>query len=164
MNDARKTSRKRKSWREKLADSKGLPQVHPIDERLSKKWGEGSFVIPAPMEVDAMMREVPFGRLATQPAIREALARRHQATIACPLTTGIFSWISAHAAEESRAAGATDITPYWRTLKAEGEINPKYPGGIPVQRGLLEAEGHQVLERGKRCFVRGWESASWQYA
>lgn len=164
MKAAGKTSGKRRSWSEKLADSKGFPQVLPIDARLSKKWGEGSFVIPAPMEVDAMMRQVPMGRLVTQPVIREALAKTHKATIACPLTTGIFSWIAAHAAEESRAVGATDITPYWRTLKAEGEINPKYPGGIAAQRTLLEAEGHRVVERGKRCFVRDWKSSLWTYS
>jgi len=52
-------SHQKKSWREKLADTKGFPKVAPIDASKSKRWGEGSFVIPAPLEVDESMRRVP---------------------------------------------------------------------------------------------------------
>src|SRR5437899_3683928 len=93
-------SAKRKSWREKLADSKGFPRVSPIDSTKSKRWGAGTFVIAAPMEVDELMRRVPKGRLTTIDELRKALAHRHGATIACPITTGIFAWIAAHAAGE----------------------------------------------------------------
>ncbi len=56
---------KKKTWREKLADNKGLPKVEEITEKMSKRWGTGTVVIPAPIEVDAMMRNVPKGKLAT---------------------------------------------------------------------------------------------------
>jgi alkylated DNA nucleotide flippase Atl1 len=46
-----------------------------------------------------------------------------------------------------------NVTPYWRTLKAGGELNPKFPGGLEVLRSRLEAEGHEVIARGKRLFV-----------
>src|SRR5436190_1427349 len=110
--------RKRKTWREKLADSKGLPKVVKITGRMSKRWGKGTVVVPAPREVDAIMRKVPEGKLITINEIRERVAKKHKATIGCPITTGIFAWIAAHAAEEAAAAGETDITPYWRTLKS----------------------------------------------
>src|ERR1051325_5077172 len=110
-------SYKRKSWAEKLADSKDFPKVLPIDATKSNRWGAGTFVIAAPREVDDLMKRVPKGRLITIDDLRRALAHRHGATIACPLTTGIFAWIAAHAAEEARAGGAKNITPYWRTLK-----------------------------------------------
>jgi len=42
----------RKSWQEKLADSKGLPKVEKITDKMSKRWGTGPVVIPAPKEVD----------------------------------------------------------------------------------------------------------------
>ncbi|MEM2999158.1 MAG: hypothetical protein QXV09_00525 [Candidatus Bathyarchaeia archaeon] len=57
-------------------------------------------VIPAPIEVDELMRKVPVGKLVTINEIRAALARKHGAIIGCPLTTGIFAWVAAHAAEE----------------------------------------------------------------
>lgn len=146
---------KKKSWREKLLDSKNLPKVGRIDGRMSKRWGKGTMVIPAPTEVDALMRKVRRGRVTTIDEIRQKLARQHRVTIACPLTTGIFAWIAAHAAAEAESAGKSRITPYWRTLKTGGELNPKYPGGIADVRQRLEAEGHQVVVRGKRAFVVG---------
>ena len=149
---------RRKTWREKLADDKDLPRVIEMDGRLSKKWGEGTCVIPAPREVDALMQRVPEGRVASIDVIRSALAQQHGATIACPLTTGIFAWIAAHAAEENTAEGHDDSTPYWRTLKARGELNPKYPGGLDELSDRLEAEGHTVSVRGNKRFVADYES------
>jgi alkylated DNA nucleotide flippase Atl1 len=141
----------KKSWREKLADSKGLPRVIPITGRMSLKWGTGTVVIPAPLEVDALMRQVPRGKVVTINRLRAALARRHGATIACPITTGIFAWIAANAAVEAQAAGRKRITPWWRTLKGQGELNPKFPGGVEAQARLLRAEGHVILPaKGKK--------------
>lgn len=154
--------KRRKSWREKLDDDKGLPQVQEITGRLSKRWGTGTVVIPAPREVDALMRVVPPGRLTTVNELRARLAARHNATIACPITTGIFAWIAAHAAAESAADGATETTPYWRTLKADGELNPKYPGGVEDLRRRLESEGHAVVQRGKKLYVDNYDRVLFQ--
>jgi hypothetical protein len=148
---------RRKSWREKLADSKDLPKTGEIEGRMSKRWGEGTMVIPAPLEVDALMRKVRRGKLTTIDAIRRALATRHGVTMACPMTTGIFAWIAAYAADEAESEGSSRVTPYWRTLKAGGELNPKYPGGIKNLRARLAAEGHRVVKKGNRYFVADHE-------
>ena len=140
--------KKQKSWREKLADSKGLPKVEKITDKMSKRWGTGTVVIPAPIEVDEIMKEVPKGKLVTIDRIRVILARKHGATIGCPLTTGIFAWIAANAAEEAAAEGEKNTTPYWRTLKSGGELNGKYPGGVEAQAARLREEGH-TIEPGK---------------
>ena len=141
----------RKSWREKLADSKGLPRVGRVTGKMSKRFGTGTMVIPAPMEVDELMRRVPKGRVTTINELREALARKHHADFACPITTGIFAWIAAHAAEEAAAGGRKRITPYWRTLKSTGELNVKYPDGAEAQAARLRAEGVAIEPaRGKK--------------
>lgn len=145
--------KRRKSWSEKLKDSKDLPRVEKITGKMSKRWGTGTVAIPAPMDVDDMMRKVPRGKLITIKDTRAALARKYGATIGCPLTTGIFAWVAANAAEEERKKGRKDITPYWRTLKTGGVINPKYPGGVEAQKRLLEMEGHKVIQKGKRHVV-----------
>jgi hypothetical protein len=150
---------KKKSWRAKLADSKGLPKKGNIEGKLSKRWGEGTMVIPAPIEVDAAMKKVRRGKLTTIDAIRKALAAKHGTTIACPITTGIFAWIAAHAADEAETEGKRRITPYWRTLKTGGELNPKYPGGIANIRARLRAEGHHVVKKGNRYFVEELDAA-----
>jgi hypothetical protein len=149
---------KKKTWREKLADSKDLPKVVEINEKMSKRWGTGTCVIPAPLEVDGIMKKVPEGRLITINEIRKVLAERHSATIGCPITSGIFAWVAAHAAEEAVLEGETDITPYWRTLKSGGILNEKYPGGIENLKGKLENEGHHVYQKGKTFRVEDFES------
>ncbi len=150
---------KKKSWVEKLNDSKELPQVQVITDKMSKRWGTGTVAIPAPLEVDELMRKVPKGKLTTINEIREAIARKHNATIGCPITTGIFAWIAANAAEELKQEGKKDTTPYWRTLKVGGTLNPKYPDGVEGQKKLLETEGHKVVQKGKNCVVVDYEKA-----
>jgi len=146
------------NWTAKLNDSKDLPKYGDSgDGKFSKKFGEGRFVIPAPTEVDSLMKKVPKGRLTTINALRTALSKMHQTDFACPITTGIFSWIAAHAADEQSRQGRKRITPYWRTLKSDGQTNPKYPGGGGAIREKLEAEGHTVIQKGKRFLVEGFE-------
>ena len=149
----------KKSWTEKLLDDRGLPRVEEITERMSRRWGTGTVAIPAPIEVDELMVGVPEGKVTTINEIRAAVARKHGATIGCPMTCGIFAWVAAHAAEERRLKGEKRITPYWRTLKAGGEINAKYPGGVEAQRRLLEMEGHRIVKRGKRFLVEDLEES-----
>lgn len=150
----------KKSFKEKLLDSKDLPKVEKITPKMAKrlkaKPGD-TLLIPAPIEVDEIMRKVPKGKLITINEIREYLAKKHNAKICCPMTTGIFAWISAYAAEEERTKGKKFITPYWRTLKTNGELNPKYPGGIEAQKILLEKEGHKIIKKGKKYFVDNFE-------
>jgi alkylated DNA nucleotide flippase Atl1 len=147
----------KKSWSKKLRDNKDLPRVEKITDKMSRRWGTGTVVIPAPMEVDELMRKVPEGKVVTINEIRSALARKHNATIGCPITTGIFAWIAANACEERQKRGEKDVTPYWRTLKAGGIINEKYPGGVEGQRRLLEKEGHKIVRKGKNYTVEDYE-------
>ncbi|MGD0461550.1 MAG: hypothetical protein ABSB74_03575 [Tepidisphaeraceae bacterium] len=149
----------KRSWREKLADSKGLPKVGRVTAKMSKRWGAGTMVIPAPLEVDSVMRQVLKGKLTTIDEIRKSLAKKHKVNFACPITTGIFAWIAAHAADEAFHQGAKRITPYWRTLKSNGELNSKYPGGIPNLISRLRDEGHFVTQKGKRYFVADFQNA-----
>ncbi len=132
----------KKSWAEKLATNKDLPKT---------------MVIPAPLEVDALMKQVPKGRVVTINDLRAALAKEHKTDFACPITTGIFSWIAANAAAEDEAAGKKRFTPFWRTLKTGGEINPKYPGGAEGSAKRLRAEGHKIVAKGKRLLVTDFE-------
>src|SRR4030042_6509644 len=94
-------ARSRKSWQEKLEESKGLPKIEEITDKMSQRWGTGTVVILVPQEVDAIMREVPRGKLITINEIRAVLARKHGGTIGCPMTTGIFAWVAAQAAAEA---------------------------------------------------------------
>ena len=147
------TKSKRSSWQEKLDQSEGLPKVVPIGPTM-KQWGEGTLVVPAPREVDGIMKAVPEGKLITIQEIRAVLAKRHGATIGCPLTTGIFARIAAHAAQEDLEAKRRDVTPYWRTLKSGGFLNEKYPGGLEAPQGKARGRG-SFGDRARRAFRGG---------
>jgi alkylated DNA nucleotide flippase Atl1 len=150
---------KKKTWSEKLNNSKDLPKVIKIEGKMSKHWGTGTLVVPAPMEVNDLMKQVPKGKLITINEIRESLAKKHKATIGCPITTGIFSCIAARVADEEIGKGKKNVTPYWRTLKSDGTLSEKYPGGTQAQKSLLEAEGHKIVPKGKKWVVRDFKKS-----
>ncbi len=154
VHGASMTTRRKKTFREKLADAKDFPRVQPLTGGMKRQFGPGTIVLPAPREVDQLMRQVRKGRLTTINEIRALLAHRHGATVACPIVTGIHARIAAGAAGEAEARGSSRVTPYWRTLKAGGQLNEKYPGGLSRQRRRLEAEGLRVVARGRRLFVQ----------
>lgn len=148
---------KKKNWTEKLKNSKDLPKVVRITGKMSKRWGIGTCAIPSPMEVNNFMKKVPKGKVITINEIRQAIAKKHKANIGCPITTGIFAWISAHAADEQLSQGKKNITPFWRTLKTGGIVNEKYPGGVALQKKILEKEGHKVIKKSKNYVVADFE-------
>lgn len=148
---------RRKSWAERLADDKNLPLVKPIPPKMVKRSGPGSMVVPSPRQVDAAIKAVKRRKLATAREIAALIARQQGTTMCCPVTTGIFAWIAAHAAHEAELMGRKAITPYWRVLKSGGELNGKYPGGLTDVKRRLEAEGHVVVRDGQRCFVEDYQ-------
>lgn len=150
----------KKTFNEKLRFSGDLPKLETMTSpRHLRAYGPGKMLIAPPIFYDRMMKRVPEGRLTTVDRIRAALAREHGADVTCPLTAGIFVNIVANASVER---DGEDPTPYWRTLKQGGVLNEKFPGGVELQKGLLEAEGHVVVQRGKKHLVEGYETALWK--
>jgi len=96
---------KKKTWRKKLDDAKNLPKVVEMNDKGAKHWGGKTPAIPAPKEVDALMKKVPLGKLQTINSIREKVAKKHHADTGCPICSGIFSVISAHVAAEDIVEG-----------------------------------------------------------
>ena len=139
-----------KDFNAMLHDSKDMPKIQVItDQKSIEKYGGDRIY-------DTVMKQVPFGQVVTVGAIRDYFARKSGADFTEPITAGIFISIAAWASFQR----ADDKTPYWRTLKANGELNPKYPGGIEAQRTALEAEGHTIIQKGRqniRYFVKDFE-------
>ncbi len=154
---------KRKTWQEKLEDLKNMPKIVPLEknfpcrrplEKMGAQVGD-SVVLAPPSDVNAIMSQVPRGKLITLTLICERLAEKYGAQYCCTLTTGIFVTIVANAAEET----GWNI-PYWRTIKNTGELNSKYPGGVSKQKVFLEQEGHTIIRRGRthlRYYVKDYE-------
>lgn len=135
-----------------------MPRVQIItDEPSIKKYGGERMYFAPPIAYDEMMKNVPYGKVITVGTIRERLAKANHADFTDPITAGIFVSIAAWASHQR----STDETPYWRTLKAHGELNAKYPGGIEAQKEKLEAEGHTIIQKGRkniRYFVKDYEA------
>lgn len=148
-----------KDFNAMLHDSKDMPKVQIIsDARSIEKYGGNRMYFAPPIDYDHAMRRVPFGRVTTVGAIREYFARQNGADFTEPITAGVFVSIAAWASAQRGA----DETPYWRTLKADGELNEKYPGGVQAQREKLAAEGHEIVAHGRthiRYYVKDYEKS-----
>ena len=147
----------KKDFNAMLHDSKDMPKFQTItDEKSIEKYGGNRMYFAPSIDYDRVMREVPYGKVTTVGEIRDYFAKLSGADFTEPITAGIFVSIAAWASYQRSA----DETPYWRTLKANGELNEKYPGGIEAQRQKLEAEGHTVIQKGRkniRCYVKDYE-------
>ena len=147
----------KKDFNAMLKDSKDMPKFQIITDKKSiEKYGGNRMYYAPPADYDRVMRLVPFGKLLTVGEIRDYFARESGADFTEPITAGIFVSIAAWASDQRE----TDKTPYWRILKAKGELNPKYPGGVMAQKEMLEKEGHTVVQRGRtniRYYVKDYE-------
>jgi 6-O-methylguanine DNA methyltransferase, DNA binding domain len=155
---------KKKTWLEKLENKKEYPKVLKLEKRFPcynavHKMGaeEGDDIILVnPDEVIEIMEKIPRGRLITIVEICKKIARNHKVQGCCSLTAGIFIMIAANATEEAIREGKDLNIPYWRTLKAEGYLNEKYPGGITDHQKLLEKEGFRIIHKGKKAYVENY--------
>ena len=147
----------KKDFNAMLRDSKDMPKMQTITDKKSiEKYGGSKMYFAPPMDYDRAMRQVPYGKVITVGAIREYFAKLNGADFTDPITAGIFVSIAAWASHQR----ADDKTSWWRTLKANGELNPKYPGGAQAQKGKLEAEGHIIVQKGRtniRYFVKDYD-------
>lgn len=151
-----------KDFNAMLLDGKDMPKIQIItDEKSIQKYGGNRMYFAPPIAYDQVMRRVPCGSLLTVGQIRAYFARESGADFTEPITAGIFVSIAAWASFQR----GSDETPYWRTLKADGELNPKYPGGIAAQKALLEKEGHTILQKGRtnlRYYVKDYQKYLFQ--
>ena len=138
-------------------DNKDMPKFQIItDEKSIEKYGGNRMYFAPPIAYDEVMKKIPYGKVITVGKIREFFAKENGADFTEPITAGIFVSIAAWASHQR----LEDKTPYWRTLKANGELNEKYPGGTRKQKEKLEAEGHIIIQKGRksiRYYVKDYE-------
>ncbi len=147
----------KKTFNEKLNSPGDLPKIADLSNnpKYMERYKTCTMLIAEPMQYNDVIARIPYKKLTTTEHISKYLADRAGAGVTCPMTAGIFIKLCAHAAVER---GDTDF-PWWRVLKAKGELNPKYPDG---QKQLLEADGFTVEQKGQRLFVKDYESSLWE--
>ena len=150
----------KKDFNAMLHDSKDMPKLFQTitDPKSIEKYGGNKMYFAPPIDYDKIMKQIPHGKVITVRKIREYFAKLNGADFTEPITAGIFVSIAAWASYQR----SEDETPYWRTLKANGELNAKYPGGVEAQKEKLEAEGHIIIQKGRkniRYYVQDYENA-----
>ena len=157
---------KRTTWTEKY-EKETTPRFVECIGKMAGKFGEGKMLIATPKLIDELIRQIPKGRLTTINAIRNKLAQEFNVDVTCPITTGIFTWIVAHKTEEDRAKGMNrkDLSPYWRVIKEDGALNPKYPGGETQQTEYLNMEGFILIPNrtGKKLMIKDFKHYLFNY-
>ena len=149
----------KKDFNVMMNNNKDMPKIQIVeDEKIIKKYGGTKMFFAPPIYYDELMKKVPKGKLITIDALRKAMAKKYKTDITCPLTCGIFVNICAWASYQRD----NNITPYWRTLKIDGELNVKYPEAIELQKRLLEEEGHTIISKGTKnikYYVKDFEKS-----
>lgn len=139
-----------------LNNSKDMPKIQIItDEKVVKRYGGSKMLLAPPIYYDRVIKKIAKGKLMTTSQIRTYLAKKNDADFTDPMTAGIFINIVSWASYQRK----DDITPYWRVLKSNGELNTKYPEGITLQKKYLEEEGHIVILKGSKYYVKDFEKS-----
>lgn len=130
-----------------LHNNKDMPKTQIIkDEKTIKKYGGNKMFFAPAIYYDQLIKKVPSGKLITIKQMRDYFASQNNADFTDPMTAGIFITIVAWASYQRKE----NITPYWRVLKTDGELNLKYPEAIQLQKRLLEEEGHTIITKGTK--------------
>jgi alkylated DNA nucleotide flippase Atl1 len=128
--------------RQRLAAGES-PAIYPLDDAKAARLKGRTMLIPSPLQVRDAIAAIPSGQPITVNDLRQTLAEASGAEVTCPRATTICWLLVAEAAEEDRAEGASDVTPWWRITR-ERKPDPRLPGGIANHRALLLNEGVRI--------------------
>jgi alkylated DNA nucleotide flippase Atl1 len=96
----------------------------------------GRMLKPSLATVEALVKQIPMGKLVTTDALRAELAHRFQVEVTCPSDT--------QKALRALASSTSGRTAFWRVVKKNGEFMSIFPGGIQAQAARLKAEGLEI--------------------
>ncbi len=123
--------------------SAAAPLVAELEGAKAARFKASTMLIPSPLQVQKAINGIPLGKTVTLTELRKTLAEQSDADVTCPYTARVCWALVAEAAEEDRAEGKPDVTPWWRVTK-DGAPSAKTPGGPERHRSLLLAEGVRI--------------------
>ena len=136
---------RRKSWQEKLNDSRPH-EVKPVPkDMVGMKKGQ-AMLIATPRIVADYVRKIPRGEMRDMPRMRGDLAKAYKAEVTCPITTGIFLRIVAEAACEDMQAGVDleKVVPFWRVMDEKSPVAKKLACGSAF---IAKRRAQEVAEK-----------------
>ncbi len=136
-----------KDFNAMLKNDKDMPKVKIVrDKNIIEKYGGRRMLIAPPSAYDELMKVVPYGKLITTKQMRDHLAKKYDADFTDPMTAAVFVNIAAWASYQRKE----DITPFWRTIKSDGQLIDIFPEAIMLQKKALEEEGHTIIVKGTK--------------
>ena len=124
--------------------------IVPISPQLERFFGcSGRMLKPCAATVAALVARIPSGQVATTESLRRSLANQFGVEVACPYDTKM-------ALLEISNDSSLKV-PFWRVVKANGELMPKLAGGLEAQAVLLQAEGFVIDEGGKKPRIKAFK-------
>lgn len=129
---------RKKSWQDKF-NSRAQPAIEVLEKPFAGLQPGQTLLISTPAELDAQLRQIPYGQTESVANLRQTLAALHRADSTCPLTTSIFLRIVAEVALEQIAHGqpVSDVAPFWRVVEPKSPLAQKLscgPDWITAQR------------------------------
>jgi alkylated DNA nucleotide flippase Atl1 len=143
----------KKNYSKQLHNNEGLPKIIELNQIEQTKWGGKFMVIPRPIDVYECIKNIRKGNIVTTKQIREFLAKKYNADVACAWSTSVFINLSANASVQMQDFDM----PFWRVLKSDGSTNSKFPDSPNKQVAMLIKEGFNVQNVGSKFFVKDYE-------
>lgn len=130
-------------WRTMLAKKKS-PKVVVLEKDFAGIAAGSKLFVATPRIIDDYIRDIPPGQTRTIERLRNELARKHQCTATCPVSTAIFIRISAESALEELAEAKPlhTVAPFWRLVDPGSKIAARLavdPEWIAAQRAAEQA-------------------------
>ncbi len=100
------------------------------ENRLKFFGGSGKMLLPSPATVAALLEKIPEQKLITTNLICKKLAKAFNVRGTCPVTTKKVL--------QALVNDPDTHAPYWRVLKANGELMSGFPGGVNSQAMKLK--------------------------
>jgi 6-O-methylguanine DNA methyltransferase, DNA binding domain len=140
-----------------------------IAPQLERFFGcSGRMLKPCPETLAALIVQIPNGKISTTDSLRRTLANRFGVEVTCPYDTKMALLAIAQTESDPSESSPSQSDPsqpipYWRVIKANGELMPKHPGGLEAHAALLQAEGFTVDTSGKKPKVKNFKDKLHQF-
>ena len=147
----------KKDFNAMLQDSKDMPKFQIItDQKSIEKYGGSKMYFAPPIDYDKVMKRVPYGKSDHHRKNREYFCQGKRRRFYRAYHSRDFC-IHCSVGQLSACRRRNSLL---ADTKGNGELNAKYPGGIEAQKEKLEAEGHIIIQKGRKnlkYYVKDYE-------
>lgn len=131
----------KKNWNQKLDTSKPHT-IKRLDKNFAGMKKGQMMLVPSAKLINEHIKNIQLGDNPSVLELRNALAKKHNAEVACPVATGFAIKIVAEAAFEKLNQGSdpSEVTPIWRVLDEDSATLQKVSFDKEILLRIRESE------------------------